>query len=93
MHLLLFFFIGVAIASDTHANLTPLARCWDTSLAYLHEAKSDIDGNYDKDPNYIKHQQQSARCRTMRDELKNKHGYKKISCIPLDYRNHRCTAR
>ena len=91
MHLLLFFFIGVAIAED--AKLKPLALCWDKSLEYLNQAKSDIDGNYDKDPWYIKHKAQQKVCEDMRTDIKAKTGHKYIVCIPYEKDLHRCQAR
>jgi hypothetical protein len=88
MHYLLFFMIGIVLASD---DLSKLEQCWDKSLQMLDQAKSDLDGNYDHDPWYIKHQAQSAECRKMRDAIKDKKSdHKFIICIPNENRKHKC---
>lgn len=89
--LLLLFILYPALPVSADERFNGLAKCWDKSLEYLDQAKSDLDGNYDHDPWYIKHQAESAKCREMRDKLKKQYNIEQaISCIPRDNRRHSC---
>jgi hypothetical protein len=92
--LILLFLLYPAIPVSADGRFDNLASCWDKSLELLDQAKSDIDGSYDQDPWYIKHQNKSAECREIRDQLKKQHNIEHaISCVPRDNRKHSCAVQ